>query len=540
MADLIEAIHPAFDTKKIFLGTYNKTMQPTGLLIPEANQEITSRFDRGSLIINYTGHGSERLWADERVFTGDDIDGLENYRYPFLVTATCEFGRQDDPSITSSAERSLILSNGGSIGLVSTARPVNSATNFLLNQEFYAVLFQKEDDRFLTVGEIFRRTKNNSLSGVANRNFSLIGDPSMTLALPEEVVVIQEIKSTGGPDTLKALSTVSMRGDVRDGDNNIMANFHGLLEVVIYDKPVQSTTIGDNDPPYTFNEYRNAIFRGKATIQDGTFESSFVVPKSVDPIAGKGKISLDASDQVTGRDGAGADLSVSIGGAVPAPVPDNTPPVIALFMGDTTFVSGGVVTPNTTLLARLEDASGINISNFDPNTTLTAVLDGSGTFVLTEYYTSEKDDFTVGWIEYPLIDLSPGPHSLTVKAWDTYGNPAEATIQFIVTDGSALVIETLANFPNPFDSETSIYFTHNRSGDDLEGQLFLYSVAGQVLKTYDFEIPDTPYYVDLLQIHDLNDFGKKLPGGVYLARLAVRSLTNGAKSERVTKLIVLN
>jgi hypothetical protein len=110
----------------------------------------------------------------------------------------------------------------------------------------------------------------------------------------------------------------------------------------------------------------------------------------------------------------------------------------------------------------------------------------------------------------------------------------------MVTDGSALIIEMLANFPNPFDSETSIYFTHNRSGDDLEGQLFLYSVAGQVLKTYDFEIPDSPYRVDLLQIHDLNDFGKKLPGGVYLARLAVRSLTNGAKSERVTKLIVLN
>jgi hypothetical protein len=229
-----------------------------------------------------------------------------------------------------------------------------------------------------------------------------------------------------------------------------------------------------------------------------------------------------------------------VGGAVPLPVPDTAPPAITLFMGDTTFVSGGVVTPNTTLIARFEDESGINLSSFDPTTTLRAVLDGSETFFLSEYYTSETDDFKLGWIEYPLMGLAPGPHSLTLQAWDTHGNAAEATIQFIVTDGQALVIETLANVPNPFETETAIYFTHNRSGDDLEGQLYLYSIAGQVLKTYDFEIPNSPYHVDLLQINDLNDFGKKLPGGVYLARLAVRSLTNGAKSERVTKLIVLN
>ena len=148
------------------------------------------------------------------------------------------------------------------------------------------------------------------------------------------------------------------------------------------------------------------------------------------------------------------------------------------------------------------------------------------------------DDFTRGRVNFPIHGLSPGRHSLTVKAWDTHNNPGEATIEFIVTDGENIVIETFQNFPNPFESETSLFFTHNRSGDDLQAQLVIYSANGAQLKTYEYDIPASSYRVDLGKINDLYDFGKKLPGGLYLARLAVRSLTNGSKNEQVTKLIV--
>jgi hypothetical protein len=137
-------------------------------------------------------------------------------------------------------------------------------------------------------------------------------------------------------------------------------------------------------------------------------------------------------------------------------------------------------------------------------------------------------------------DIAPGKHVITVRASDTYNNTTESSISFLVTDGQFIVIETLANSPNPFQNETRLFFTHNRSGDDLQARLFIVTATGQVMKTYDFDIPNSPYHVELLEIDGFRDFGKKLPGGVYLARLAVRSLTNGSKSERVTKLIVLN
>ncbi|HTF17896.1 MAG TPA: type IX secretion system sortase PorU [Chryseolinea sp.] len=539
MAESIESLYPAFDTRKIFLGTYTKTVMPNGEVIPEVNDAIRRHFDEGTLIVNYTGHGSEKLLADERVFTETDIDLLDNQLYPFLVTATCEFGRQDDPSLISSAERCVIRPNGGAIGILTSARPVNSPTNFLLNQQFYTSLFTRKDGSYRTIGQVFRETKNNSMSGVANRNFSLIGDPTLTLALPNERIAVTSMKTATDSDTLKALSTVLLSGEIRDDGGAVQTDFKGTVQVTVYDKVSESVTIGKNDPPYKFNERTNALFRGKATVKDGTFELSFVIPKNIAYEFGLGKLGLYASDVQHLRDAGGA-ASFVVGGSEPAPVGDTTPPQIRAFMGDSTFVDGGVVTPNSLLVVKLEDASGINISNYGIGNTLTAVLDGGDTYALSDYYVASTDHFTTGWVHFPISGLSPGYHTITVLAWDVYNNPAEATVSFSVTDGEELVIEDFSNYPNPFPNETSVYFTHNRSGDDLQAMLVLYTPTGQVLKTYQFDLPQSAYLVDLLDIDAFAEFGKKLPGGVYLARLAVRSVTNGSKSERVTKLIVVN
>jgi len=44
----------------------------------------------------------------------------------------------------------------------------------------------------------------------------------------------------------------------------------------------------------------------------------------------------------------------------------------------------------------------------------------------------------------------------------------------------------------------------------------------------------------LLELDTREDFWKNLKAGLYLARLVVRSVTNGSKNEQVTKLIITN
>lgn len=541
LAEFVETTDPSFDTRKIFLGVYTKEVKPSGEVIPDANDAIIKAFDRGSVIINYTGHGSERVWADEKILTDMSIPELKNKLLPFLVTATCEFGRQDDPLQISSAELCLLQPGGGAIGLVSTSRPVSSSTNFGLNKAFYEALVIKENGEHLTTGELFRRTKNNSTSGVSNRNFSLLGDPLLRLALPRQQIVITSLQTQSNSTTLKALSKVMVRGEIQDGAGNKLEDYKGTLEATLFDKRTPFKTIGKNNPAFSFTQWYNALFRGKASVKNGEFYFEFIMPKNIAYETGPGKLSVYASDLRQPADAAGADLSFNIGGTETGVAEDLTPPTIGLFIGDTTFRNGGITKPDTYLVARLHDDSGINLSSYGIGNDLVAQLDGEGTvFVLNDYYIADEDDFTAGTISYPLSGLIPGKHTLTLKAWDTHNNPAQATIEFYVTDDTELIVESFGNYPNPATSKTTFYFTHNRSGDDLEGTLSIFSTTGNLQKTLDFATTESVYRVELPEFELQSDTGKILSPGLYFVRLFIRSLSNGSKNERVTKLIVLN
>jgi hypothetical protein len=203
-------------------------------------------------------------------------------------------------------------------------------------------------------------------------------------------------------------------------------------------------------------------------------------------------------------------------------------------------VNGGLANPNTYLVATFFDASGINISGYGIGNSITATLDGDIKYELNDYYYSNVDDFTRGTIRYPLNDLDPGRHRLTLKAWDTHNNPVQASVDFVVTDGEQLVISEFSNYPNPFETTTTLYFTHNRSGDELAATIYLHDRNGALLLSQELSIADSDYRVELMQLDRSNGPLKNLPQGLYFDRLIVRSLSNSSKNETVTKLILLN
>jgi hypothetical protein len=536
----IETLNAAIDSRRLFIGMYEKTVKPNGETIPELTDEISRSIDLGALIVNYTGHGNERQWADEKIFNDVNVRELKNNLYPFMVTATCEFGRNDDPREISSAELIVKQKEGGVIGMITTARPVAATTNFNLNREFYEALFTKENGKLLTLGEVFRRTKNNSVSGVSNRNFILLGDPSMTLALPPLTVEVSSIKTVNGSDTLKALSEVVAAGRVTNALNETIADFNGTVEVALFDKQKTFTTIGKNDPAFEYQEWANVLFRGKAKVIDGKFSIRFMLPTNMARNVDAGRLSLYASDPSLGRDAIGSYTNFKVGELEAGVITESIAPSIRLFMGDTTFVNGGITTSDTYLLANISDNSGINISSFTSDNNLIGFLDDDANgFVLNDYFVANIDDPTSGWLVYPVRSLSPGRHTITVKAWDVFNNGSEATIDFIVTDGEGLVIESFGNYPNPFSENTTLFFTHNRSGDDLQAQVFIQKSTGELVQRYEITLPESGYYVNVMELGVLNS-DKKLSAGLYLARLIVRSLTNGSKNEQVTKLIILN
>ena len=124
--------------------------------------------------------------------------------------------------------------DGGSIALFTTTRPVFSQTNFLLNDQFYKNVFKKQNNNFLRLGDIFRITKNNSLSGPINRNFSLLGDPSLILNYPKLDIEIN-IPDSLSIDTLHALEKYSFNGEIKNNGKKV-ENFNGEVFIDFFDK----------------------------------------------------------------------------------------------------------------------------------------------------------------------------------------------------------------------------------------------------------------------------------------------------------------
>ncbi len=541
LAEAIETDHPEFNTQKLYLDSFKQPNSSIGQVSPDASNALTNHVNKGVAIINYTGHGSEQQWMQERIL---DQVILEKWkpapRYPLLVTATCEFGRNDDPGLISTSELSLIHAGTGSIGLVTTTRPVNSATNFTLNKAFYQSLFTKESNQFRDLGSVFRDTKNNSISGVSNRNFSLLGDPSMKLALPSTEVKITSVKNlTSGSDTLKGTSKVNIKGSIFT-NGNINPGYNGTLAMTVFDKPTSSTTKGDENPPFDFKQHDNSLFNGQASVRNGAFEIEFTFPKEINPAVGLGKISLYASPSGNNADVIGVSTSVKIGALEQNPAIDTQGPTISLYMGDSTFTNGGIAGSDSRMVAILSDKSGINISEYNSQQVLRATLDDSLTFNLNSYYRSDVDNIARGKVSYPVYGLKPGQHHLTLSAFDTFGNGSTASIVFSVSDQSGIQIEQWLNYPNPVTSTTIFHFKHNRSGEDLEAVVTVYDQVGQPVLSSTYQITGSAYQVDLPPWDGTTGAGTKLSAGLYLSKLSVRSLLDGSKNEKITKVIISN
>lgn len=561
LSSYLEREHINYNPSKVYLDLYPQETVGSRQQAPAANAVIDKAVEQGSLIVNYTGHGNEVSWAWEQILTAEQISKWRNKdRLTFLLTATCEFGRYDDPRRSSGAELALLNPKGGAIGLLTTTRPVFSSDNRILNRNFFKVALQPVNDRMPRLGDIVRLTKNISMTetggskGVNNRNFTLLADPSQQLAYPDLQVRITQISGTEpASDTLSALGQASIKGAVTHADGSIATDFDGTLHITVFEKPTTRRTLGDNTPerrdepvipggsqPVPVQLREKVVYDGQATVKSGVFELGFVVPKDIETGYGSGKISLYASS--ADHDAIGADTAIVIGGTASGIATDNVPPVIRLFMDDESFVSGGTTSQHPLLLAKLSDASGLNTAGIGSGREMVALLD-EGTdqaIVLNDYYTADPDTYQSGTIRYPFKDLKEGPHTLSLKVWDTHNNSAEERLAFVVSSNEKLTIKQLMNYPNPFSTNTTFHFDHNRAGENLDIHIQIFNVSGKLVKTLQGTSYASQSHLSEISWDGKGEYNDTLASGVYVYRIIVRSQYDGATATSFEKLVLLN
>ena len=543
LSKIVDSEAKDFNTEKIFLDAFQQQSTASGDRYPAVSQEINSTVQNGALILNYTGHGGETGWTAERVLTISDITSWENTKnLPVFITATCEFSRFDDPLRTSGGELVLLNPNGGGIGLMTTTRLVFSSPNYLLNRTFYEKMFERNPDgKVKRLGDVFREVKNANAYSYNSRNFSLLGDPAIRLAIPDYNVVTSSVngKPIAQADTLNALSQVTISGYVEDADGIKLNNFNGMIFPTVFDKVVDKKTL-NNDGAGVFNyqERDRRLFKGKASVSNGEFTFSFVVPKDISYSFGEGKISYYTENGQV--DGNGFTNDLIIGGSNANAVDDNEGPDMLVYMNDENFVYGGITGNSPILKVDLTDSLGINTVGSGIGHDLVAVLDGNteNSFVLNDYYEAEVNDFSKGKITFPFENLSEGKHSLKVKAWDVANNSSEKTIEFNVVESKEVKIDNLVNYPNPFTTSTEFIFQHNQAGTPMDVKLEIFTVSGKLVKSFNEVVVNEGFISRDIEWNGRDDFGDKIGKGVYVYKIKVRS-RNGSTTEKFEKLVIL-
>jgi len=493
IAEFVRNTYPVYNQQKVFFDAFEQVSTPGGDRYYDASNAINNNLQSGQLMLNYLGHGGPKGWAQERVLKISDIDTWTNTdHYPVLVTATCTFTGYDDPNVVSAGEYAIRKKNGGCVALFTTVRAVYANQNKVLADVIFENIFEVENQQSLRLGDILSKAKNSITSSgtISNsRKFSLIGDPSMKIAVPTQKVVTTEINgkavNNAVIDTIGALDEVTITGIITDTEGNQLSDFNGTIYPTIYDKQSVIVTLANDgsSSKKEFDVFKNILFKGAASVTNGEFTFSFIVPKDINYKYGFGRISYYA-DNDQDLDAAGYYEGLVIGGSSENIVNDNEGPEIKLYLNDRQFIDGGSVNKNSLLIVDLEDDLGINVSGNSIGHDLTATLDDGEIFVLNDFYESDVNTFKSGTATFPLNDLTIGPHTITVKAWDTSNNSNEATITFEVVKQGQEMINTTGAYPNPWNGtgNFNIDFTHDMSGLNTTLEVDFYNSIGQLVE----------------------------------------------------------
>jgi len=548
IAERVDTQHAEFDVRKLFADGYAQVSSAGNQSYPKLREDLLRSVNEGNLITTYIGHGGEVNWASEDILQIDDCRNFSNRSFlPLFITVTCEFSRYDDPLRTSAGEELMNNPEGGAIALLTTTRAVFVGGATLLTDSVFNVVLQKENGAYQTLGQIIKKAKNSVSAGDKLR-FTLLGDPALRLNGPEQQLRLNRLEvyrptlnQWVASDSVRALDLVRLRGSVLRSDGSLDSSFEGEARLRLYDK-VQPKQMLDNDnvgyeASYAF---RNQLaYQGTVDVQAGQFSAEWRMPLDVVLAWGQGKLLSYA--QSTDRDAAGANSSFWLGDlASDAPL-DTAGPLIGVFMDDTNFVSGGITGAHPVGLVRLADPNGINAIGAGIGHDLVGFLDEnwSEPLVMNDRYQADPNTYQRGSATWPFHDLTEGMHRFTVRAWDTYNNPSQASVDFVVLSREQLTLGAVRLFPNPSPGWTHWQVEHNSAGDSLQVDWTVSDASGRAIWAHQWTGLAT---TSVLQAPDWNattPSGTPLPNGWYFAKVRVVRPRDGQVVHQVDRLILI-
>ena len=543
LAGYVESEHPEFLVNKLYYDAYKKDM--TAGTYPDVRSGLQKLLKDGLLLFNYTGHGGTTALSDEKVLTQTDINQFTYTHLPVWVTATCDFTRFDDLN-TSAGEDVFLNKSSGGIALFTTVRVAYSRPNFPINDNVIRNLFERNNGRRRTLGEVMQATKN-TLSSVYKLGFCLIGDPAVKMAYPEfgmKVTTVNGQSVDGNSISFKALEKITVEGEVLDASGQLVTDFTGIVNPTVKDSKVTVTCLKnsnkDDSPAFTFTDYPNTIFIGNDSVRNGKFSFTFTVPKDISYSNLQGKKNLYAVDTESGNEAQGNFDNFIVGGTSDTAETDTIGPEIrALYLNDTTFVDGGQVNTTPYFVAELWDKSGVNITGSSVGHDMMLVIDESTvlSYNLNSYYELLPGEDGTGIVKFPIPALEPGKHTAEFWVWDILNNSTVRTFTFEVVEGLKPFLFDVIATPGIAREQVTFHLMHNRPESRMRVGIMVYDLAGRQLWKHE-ESGTSGLFENYTVSWDLTSGGVRMRPGVYIYRAAI-STDNSKDATKARKFIIL-
>ena len=475
--DLCDDEHGHFprfiDFKKVYLHHYPLV----GSVKPAARRDLLDSWSDGALIVNYAGHGSSYQMADERVMLDSDVYTLTNgTRRPIVLSFSCTTGDIESPYRRSLSQIMCTYDGGGAIATMSAVDPTYPAPNTILNREVFDALFTSRDSTGTEpIGYALLLAKMKLVSITNNSKYVLLGDPAMSLALPDYTLE-HEIESI---DTLYTGIGYTVKGSVRVG-GELFTSFNGTVDMIVQEaeehidklilkEVILAGTTRIDTTRVQYNLPGDDLFRGTGDVIGGRFTMNFFVPLNC-------RTGPDARvrSYVMGSamDGIGACDTLALIPNDTIPTNDGPPDIELYFANQATRVKTGAL-----LVAEIGDPDGIAILAKEPENSIFLEFDSGGLPIfVTEYFNYEHGSSTRGRVEYPLHSgFSPGPHTVVLKAFDNLGVSSTDTLLFEIIEEGIYTVGDVFNFPNPFSEGTNFIF---QLSNPANVNLQVYNVSG--------------------------------------------------------------
>lgn len=540
LADTLLQLNAAYEPTKIWLDAYPMEQNASGSHYPKAKDAIFRQLNEGTLVFTYVGHGSTNTLTSEQTITRGDITYLNNNNLPVWITATCDFSRYDN--YEKSAGMEVILNpHGGGIASFTTTRVVYSTNNNNLAQAIFHELIPKEGARKPTLGEVIRKAKANLPTDINKLNFSLLGDPAITLHYPEKQIVTDQINGVPVKEaTLPALGLITVEASVRDANLQIDNQLQGKAYVTLYDKAENIQTLaGKGGNPFEYQDYPNTLFAGMVDVINGKLNFTFMMPKDINYTIGNGRLVYYLVDNNETIDGHGYNHDFKIGGTATDIDIQTEGPVARIYLNSPQFINGQKINNKPVFYAHLYDEYGINTvgAGIGHDITLRLSNNPKETINLNHYYTSSLNDYKNGVVRFPLSELPEGEYTLEFKAWNLQNISTTQHLSFVVENGLKPTIESFQVYPNPIKNEATLSIQYDRPADIGTVQFFVYDLVGQLCWQSE-EILQTNDGIYTTQLHVNDGQGIHLKAGMYLASVRITT-SEGTSTQKTKKIIVL-